>query len=67
MNLSGRSTSRIAGRSTGGIGLDATMAGHMGMPGVLFSGDDTACAELSEEGRPHAGCVRVFRQRGQVP
>ncbi|MFJ5725277.1 M55 family metallopeptidase [Streptomyces sp. NPDC093149] len=32
----------------GGIGLDAVMAGHMGVPVVLFGGDDAACAELSD-------------------
>ncbi|QKW50994.1 M55 family metallopeptidase [Streptomyces buecherae] len=39
---------RVAGRSLGEIGLNAAMAGHLGVPVVLLSGDDTACDELSE-------------------
>ncbi|MFD7893821.1 M55 family metallopeptidase [Streptomyces sp. NPDC059743] len=39
---------RVAGRSLGEIGLNAAMAGHLGVPVVLLSGDDTACAELSD-------------------
>lgn len=37
---------RVAGRSLGEIGLNAAMAGHLGVPVVLLSGDDVACAEL---------------------
>lgn len=39
---------RVAGRSLGEIGLNAAMAGHLGVPVVLLSGDDTACDELAE-------------------
>ncbi|MEU6605709.1 M55 family metallopeptidase [Streptomyces shenzhenensis] len=39
---------RVAGRSMGEIGLNAAMAGHLGLPVVLLSGDDSACAELSD-------------------
>ncbi|MEU7847127.1 M55 family metallopeptidase [Micromonospora parva] len=39
---------RVAGRSMGEIGLNVAMAGHLGVPVVLLSGDDTACAEFSE-------------------
>ncbi|NUW00125.1 M55 family metallopeptidase [Streptomyces sp. CAI 127] len=39
---------RITGRSLGEIGLNAAMAGHLGVPVVLLSGDDAACAELTE-------------------
>ncbi|EFE73983.1 M55 family metallopeptidase [Streptomyces filamentosus] len=39
---------RVAGRSLGEIGLNAAMAGHLGVPVVLLSGDDAACAELTE-------------------
>ncbi|WP_405187736.1 M55 family metallopeptidase [Streptomyces anulatus] len=38
---------RVAGRSLGEIGLNAAMAGHLGVPVVLLSGDDAACAELN--------------------
>jgi D-amino peptidase len=38
---------RVAGRSLGEIGLNAAMAGHLGVPVVLLSGDDAACAELT--------------------
>ncbi|SDK87261.1 M55 family metallopeptidase [Streptomyces indicus] len=37
---------RVAGRPMGEIGLNAAMAGHLGVPVVLLSGDDAACAEL---------------------
>ncbi|MEW2346162.1 M55 family metallopeptidase [Streptomyces sp. NPDC002248] len=37
---------RIDGRSLGEIGLNAGMAGHLGVPVVLLGGDDAACAEL---------------------
>ncbi|MFF7876704.1 M55 family metallopeptidase [Streptomyces californicus] len=50
-----RVTSRAAGddvratvRSLGEIGLNAAMAGHHGVPVVLLSGDDAACAEASD-------------------
>ncbi|MFI1571348.1 M55 family metallopeptidase [Streptomyces anulatus] len=39
---------RMAGRSLGEIGLNAAMAGHLGVPVVLLSGDDAACAELND-------------------
>ncbi|NEB39139.1 M55 family metallopeptidase [Streptomyces sp. SID14515] len=39
---------RVAGRSLGEIGLNAAMASHLGVPVVLLSGDDAACAELTE-------------------
>ncbi|MFJ1777915.1 M55 family metallopeptidase [Streptomyces anulatus] len=39
---------RVAGRSLGEIGLNAAMAGHFGVPVVLLSGDDAACAELTD-------------------
>ncbi|MEI7033823.1 M55 family metallopeptidase [Streptomyces pratensis] len=39
---------RVAGRSLGEIGLNAAMAGHLGVPVVLLSGDDAACAELAD-------------------
>ncbi|MFB7899393.1 M55 family metallopeptidase [Streptomyces xiamenensis] len=39
---------RVAGLSLGEIGLNAAMAGHLGVPVVLLSGDDVACAEVRE-------------------
>ncbi|MEU8087624.1 M55 family metallopeptidase [Micromonospora sp. NPDC049101] len=39
---------RVAGRSVGEIGLNVATAGHLDVPVVLLSGDDTACAEFSE-------------------
>ncbi|MFE6699645.1 M55 family metallopeptidase [Streptomyces sp. NPDC057718] len=39
---------RVAGRSLGEIGLNAAMAGHLGVPVVLLSGDDAACAEAAD-------------------
>ncbi|GGP41741.1 MULTISPECIES: M55 family metallopeptidase [Streptomyces] len=39
---------RVAGRSLGEIGLNAAMAGHLGVPVVLLSGDDAACAEATD-------------------
>ncbi|MFI1929732.1 M55 family metallopeptidase [Streptomyces sp. NPDC020330] len=39
---------RVSGRSLGEIGLNAAMAGHLGVPVVLLSGDDAACAELTD-------------------
>ncbi|MEU6838464.1 M55 family metallopeptidase [Streptomyces rubiginosohelvolus] len=38
---------RTTGRSLGEIGLNAAMAGHLGVPVVLLSGDDEACAEAA--------------------
>ncbi|MGW4630144.1 M55 family metallopeptidase [Streptomyces rubiginosohelvolus] len=39
--------SRTTGRPLGEIGLNAAMAGHLGVPVVLLSGDDAACAEAA--------------------
>ncbi|MFB8141398.1 M55 family metallopeptidase [Streptomyces parvus] len=39
---------RGTGRSLGEIGLNAAMAGHLGVPVVLLSGDDAACAEMTD-------------------
>ncbi|MEV7461539.1 M55 family metallopeptidase [Streptomyces rubiginosohelvolus] len=39
--------SRTTARSLGEIGLNAAMAGHLGVPVVLLSGDDAACAEAA--------------------
>ncbi|MFJ6807488.1 M55 family metallopeptidase [Streptomyces anulatus] len=39
---------RVAGRSLGEIGLNTAMAGHLGVPVVLLSGDDAACAEMAD-------------------
>ncbi|MFI1247738.1 M55 family metallopeptidase [Streptomyces anulatus] len=39
---------RVTGRSLGEIGLNAAMAGHLGVPVVLLSGDDAACAEMAD-------------------
>ncbi|MGW3214504.1 aminopeptidase [Streptomyces sp. CS149] len=36
------------GRSLGETGLNAAMAGHLGVPVVLLSGDDAACAEMAD-------------------
>ncbi|WP_408991690.1 M55 family metallopeptidase [Streptomyces sp. 1268] len=36
------------GRSLGETGLNAAMAGHFGVPVVLLSGDDAACAEMAD-------------------
>ncbi|MFE5240147.1 MULTISPECIES: M55 family metallopeptidase [unclassified Streptomyces] len=49
---------RVGGRSLGEIGLNAALAGHMGVPVVLLSGDDVACAEF-EEVVPSAVTVAV--------
>ncbi|GGS20520.1 M55 family metallopeptidase [Streptomyces parvus] len=38
---------QVTGRSLGEIGLNAAMAGHLGVPVVLLSGDDAACAEAA--------------------
>ncbi|WP_406451218.1 M55 family metallopeptidase [Streptomyces sp. NBC_00876] len=55
---------RIAGRSLGEIGLNTAMAGHLGVPVVLLSGDDTACAELRDL-VPSASTVEVKQALGQ--
>ncbi|MEU3958649.1 M55 family metallopeptidase [Streptomyces buecherae] len=55
---------RVAGRSLGEIGLNAAMAGHLGVPVVLLSGDDTACDELNEL-VPEARTVAVKQAIGQ--
>ncbi|MET9772298.1 M55 family metallopeptidase [Streptomyces sp. NPDC006415] len=39
---------RVTGRPLGEIGLNAAMAGHLGVPVVLLSGDDAACAEMAD-------------------
>ncbi|WP_410468678.1 M55 family metallopeptidase [Streptomyces albidoflavus] len=39
---------RVDGRSLGEIGLNAALAGHLGVPVVLLSGDDAACTEVRE-------------------
>ncbi|MFD5204671.1 M55 family metallopeptidase [Streptomyces sp. NPDC058375] len=39
---------RTTTRSLGEIGLNAAMAGHLGVPVVLLSGDDAACAEAAD-------------------
>jgi D-amino peptidase len=56
---------RVAGRSLGEIGLNAAMAGHLGAPVVLLSGDDTACAELNDL-VPAAITVEVKQALGQA-
>ncbi|MBB5630239.1 M55 family metallopeptidase [Sphaerisporangium krabiense] len=56
---------RVAGRSLGEIGLNAAMAGHLGVPVVLLSGDDTACAELADL-VPSAVTVTVKQVLGQA-
>ncbi|MEW1721250.1 M55 family metallopeptidase [Streptomyces sp. NPDC093109] len=56
---------RVAGRSLGEIGLNAAMAGHVGVPVVMLSGDDTACAELREL-VPDAVTVAVKESLGQA-
>ncbi|MFE9887249.1 M55 family metallopeptidase [Streptomyces scopuliridis] len=56
---------RVAGRSLGEIGLNAAMAGHLGVPVVLLSGDDAACAELLDL-VPSAGTVAVKQALGQA-
>ncbi|GHC59888.1 M55 family metallopeptidase [Streptomyces cinnamoneus] len=55
---------RVAGRSIGEIGLNAAMAGHLGVPVVLLSGDDSACAELHDL-VPSALTVAVKQALGQ--
>ncbi|MEU5325161.1 M55 family metallopeptidase [Streptomyces parvus] len=39
---------RVAGRSLGETGLNTAMAGHLGVPVVLLSGDGAACAEMAD-------------------
>ncbi|WP_328908277.1 M55 family metallopeptidase [Streptomyces sp. NBC_00234] len=56
---------RVAGRSMGEIGLNAAMAGHLGVPVVLLSGDDAACAELHDL-VPSAVTVEVKQALGQA-
>ncbi|MET8154770.1 M55 family metallopeptidase [Sphaerisporangium sp. NPDC005289] len=56
---------RVNGRSMGEIGLNAAMAGHLGVPVVMLSGDDTACAELGEL-VPSAVTVAVKQALGQA-
>ncbi|MCQ0024084.1 M55 family metallopeptidase [Streptomyces somaliensis DSM 40738] len=55
---------RVAGRSMGEIGLNAAMAGHLDIPVVLLSGDDSACAELQDL-VPSAVTVAVKQALGQ--
>ncbi|WP_018569698.1 M55 family metallopeptidase [Streptomyces sp. PsTaAH-124] len=55
---------RVAGRSMGEIGLNAAMAGHLGVPVALLSGDDSACAELLAL-VPSAHTVAVKQSLGQ--
>jgi D-amino peptidase len=56
---------RVNGRSLGEIGLNAAMAGHLGVPVVLLSGDDTACAEFGSL-VPGAVTVAVKQALGQA-
>ncbi|MCX4967571.1 M55 family metallopeptidase [Streptomyces sp. NBC_00654] len=56
---------RVAGRSLGEIGLNTAMAGHLGVPVVLLSGDDAACAELLAL-VPAAATVPVKQALGQA-
>ncbi|MFG2048958.1 M55 family metallopeptidase [Micromonospora sp. NPDC048935] len=56
---------RVVGRSVGEIGLNVAMAGHLDVPVVLLSGDDTACAEFSEL-VPSAVTVAVKQTLGQA-
>ncbi|MFE7125550.1 M55 family metallopeptidase [Streptomyces sp. NPDC057617] len=56
---------RVAGRSLGEIGLNAAMAGYLGVPVVLLSGDDSACAELTDL-VPSALTVAVKQALGQA-
>lgn len=56
---------RVAGRSLGETGLNAAMAGHLGVPVVLLSGDDVACAELRDL-VPSARTVAVKQALGQT-
>lgn len=56
---------RVAYRSLGEIGLNAAMAGHLGVPVVLLSGDDAACAELTDL-VPETVTVAVKEARGMA-
>lgn len=56
---------RLNGRDVGEIGLNAALAGHYGVPVVLLSGDDVACAELSDL-VPGATTVAVKQALGQT-
>ncbi|MEH1166055.1 M55 family metallopeptidase [Micromonospora sp. CPCC 205539] len=56
---------RLNGREVGEIGLNAALAGHHGVPVVLLSGDDVACAELLDL-VPTATTVAVKRALGQA-
>ncbi|MGI5151935.1 M55 family metallopeptidase [Plantactinospora sp. CA-294935] len=56
---------RLDGRSVGEIGLNAAVAGHYGVPVVLLSGDDAACAELRDL-VPEAVTVEVKQALGQA-
>ncbi|WP_203184033.1 M55 family metallopeptidase [Streptomyces pratensis] len=55
---------RVAGGSMGEIGLNAAMAGHLDVPVVLLSGDDSACAELQDL-LPSTVTVAVKQALGQ--
>lgn len=55
---------RLNGQSMGEIGLNAAVAGSHGVPVVLLSGDDAACAELRALA-PEALTVQVKRALGQ--
>ncbi|MFJ2864181.1 M55 family metallopeptidase [Kitasatospora sp. NPDC087314] len=55
---------RVAGHSMGEIGLNTSMAGHLDVPVVLLSGDDSACAELHDL-VPSAVTVAVKQALGQ--
>ncbi|MEW2379139.1 M55 family metallopeptidase [Micromonospora sp. NPDC047812] len=56
---------RLNGRPTGEIGMNTAVAGHFGVPVVLISGDDVACAELRDL-VPDAVTVEVKRALGQA-
>jgi D-amino peptidase len=56
---------RLDGREVGEIGLNAALAGHYGVPVVLLSGDDVACAELLDL-VPDATTVAVKQALGQT-
>ncbi|MEV5440974.1 M55 family metallopeptidase [Streptomyces sp. NPDC052644] len=55
---------RVSGRPMGEIGLNTAMAGHLDVPVVLLSGDDSACAELRDL-VPSAVTVAVKQALGQ--
>ncbi|MFG3418386.1 M55 family metallopeptidase [Micromonospora sp. NPDC048063] len=56
---------RLDGREVGEIGLNAALAGHHGVPVVLLSGDEAACAEVREL-VPGTSTVAVKRALGQA-